>query len=174
MTQPAQSLPDYEILGFSYGVGTESELTILCYGIRFYITISADNFGNSKIANEYLNLLKKLKCEGSIQDDENDPMETLCFWIALTCNSQMRLFASASEIPRRQPRTLYDWFNPKTIVLIPKVVNDNTMLVDSSIPSQQLLEQLTPRVRMPPSYYTGELKIPAVQTSQILLQQNKA
>lgn len=62
MTQPVQSLPDYEILGFSYGAGTESELTILCYGIRFYIMVHADNFGKSRIANEYLNLLNKLKC----------------------------------------------------------------------------------------------------------------
>lgn len=102
-------------------------------------------------------------------------MEELCFWMALTCNSQMRLSASTSKIQSRQPRTLYDWFNPETIVLIPKVVNDNdnTLLVDSSTPSQQLLQQLTPRVRIPPSVDIGGLKIPIVQSSQILLQQNK-
>lgn len=140
--------------------------------LRFYIMVSADNLGNSSIASDYINLLEKLKCEASIQEADDDPMEELCFWIALTCNSQMRLLASASSTQGRQLRTLHDWFNPETLVLTPKVIN-NALHVGSSAPTQQLLRQLTPRVRMPSSYYTGELKIPAVRASEVLLLQDK-
>ncbi|KAE8146331.1 hypothetical protein BDV25DRAFT_143807 [Aspergillus avenaceus] len=147
MAQPVQpsteALPPYDIVDFCYGVGTDTELTILCYGKRFHITVSADNLqGDPHIANEYLSLLQKLDSGEPFEQskDEGDPMEELCFWIAFCCNPHMRVLASKQQ----EVRTLYDWFHPDTLVLTPKVI-DGTLHVHSSIPDQQLLQQLTPK-----------------------------
>ncbi|EHA23284.1 hypothetical protein ASPNIDRAFT_37297 [Aspergillus niger ATCC 1015] len=93
MTQPLhlpsrEALPPYDILNFWYGAGTDTELTIFCYGKRFKITVSADNIqGDPDVESEYLSLLRKLDSDELFEqeDDKGDPMEQLCFWIAFKC-----------------------------------------------------------------------------------------
>lgn len=171
MAQPVdppatESLPPYEILHFMYGVGTYAELTILCYGKRFHITISAENLqGDPNVEGEYLSLLRKLDSDEPFEqnDDVGDPMEELCFWIAFKCNSEMRVLGS-----ERQPQlhTLYDWFYPDTLVLTPKII-DGRLNVQSSTPSQQFLQELTPNVELPSSI--ADFGIPVVPPSKVLL-----
>lgn len=75
-------------------------------------------------------------------------MEDLCFWIAFTCNSQMRLLASGIE--KRQMRTLYDWFNPEILALDLEAIV-GALHVQSSTPGQELLRGMTSRVSLPQS-----------------------
>ncbi|PYI08582.1 hypothetical protein BO78DRAFT_440508, partial [Aspergillus sclerotiicarbonarius CBS 121057] len=89
-----KQLPAHDILEFFRGAGTDTELTILCYGLRFHITVSAKNFQNdSETTAQYLALLRKLDSEdyaGEESDEasvEGDPMENICFWIAFKCQS---------------------------------------------------------------------------------------
>ncbi|RAL11203.1 uncharacterized protein BO97DRAFT_347904 [Aspergillus homomorphus CBS 101889] len=167
-----ETLPSYEIVNFSYGAGTEAELTILCYGKRFHITVSANNLkGDSNATKEYLSLLEKLNSGEPHDriDDEGDPMEELCFWIAFRCNPHMR--ALTSKRPQRM-QTLHDWFHPDTLVLTPKDAPDGILHVYSSTPSPQLLQELTPSVELSGSIVKHG--IPVVPPSKILLPQNTA
>ncbi|RAH60589.1 hypothetical protein BO85DRAFT_467080 [Aspergillus piperis CBS 112811] len=176
MAQPGdplatESLPPYEILHFMYGVGTYAELTILCYGKRFHIKISAENLqGDPNVESEYLSLLRKLDSDEPFEqnDDVGDPMEELSFWIAFKCNSEMRVLGS-----ERQPQlhTLYDWFYPDTLILTPKII-DGRLNVQSSTPSQQFLQELTPNVELPSSI--ADFGIPVVPPSKVLLPHDTA
>ncbi|PYH70391.1 uncharacterized protein BO88DRAFT_480717 [Aspergillus vadensis CBS 113365] len=148
--QSREALPPYDILGFWYGAGTASELTIYCYGKRFNITVSAESLqGDLNTASEYLSLLQKLDSDEPFEqeDDKGDPMEELCFWIAFECNSQMKVLGS-----EQQPRfhTLYDWLD-----------------VQSSTPTQQFLQELTPHVELPCPI--ADFGIPVVSPLHILL-----
>ncbi|GLB03916.1 hypothetical protein AtubIFM57258_009631 [Aspergillus tubingensis] len=161
-----EALPPYDILGFWYGAGTASELTIYCYGKRFNITVSAENLqGDLNIESEYLSLLHKLDSDEPFEqeDDKGDPMEELCFWIAFKCNSQMRPLGSEQK-PRFH--TLYDWFYPDTLILTPKII-DGRLNVQTSTPTQQFLQDLTPHVELPCSI--ADFGIPVVSPSHILL-----
>jgi hypothetical protein len=42
-TPDMDTMPNYEIVKFQCGVSTHSELTILCYGKRFNIQVSAED-----------------------------------------------------------------------------------------------------------------------------------
>ncbi|PYI27749.1 hypothetical protein BP00DRAFT_404316 [Aspergillus indologenus CBS 114.80] len=102
-----EELPEYDILEFFRGAETDTELMILCYGLRFHITVSAKNFRNDpETTAQYLTLLRKLDSEdyaGEESDEENvegDPMENICFWIASKCNSAMKLSSSGEQKPR--------------------------------------------------------------------------
>ncbi|GKZ29643.1 hypothetical protein AbraIFM66950_005924, partial [Aspergillus brasiliensis] len=173
MAQSAQSpateaLPPYDILDFFYGISTEAELTILCYGRRFHIPVSAENLqGDPNLESEYLSLLRKLDSDEPFEQDEDlgDPMEELCFWIAFKCNSEMRVLAS-----ERQPQlhTLYDWLYLDTLILTPKVI-DGKLNVQSNTPSQQFLQEMIPNVELLPSI--ADIGIPVVSPSKVLLPQ---
>ncbi|GCB18218.1 cAMP-dependent protein kinase type 3 [Aspergillus awamori] len=176
MTQPlhlpsTEALPPYDILNFWYGAGTDTELTIFCYGKRFNITVSADNLqGDPDVESEYLSLLRKLDSDELFEqeDDKGDPMEQLCFWIAFKCNSQMRALGSKQQ---PQLHTLYDWFYPETIILTPMII-DGRLQVHSSTPSQQLLQDMLPSVELTCSI--ADFKIPVVTSSKVFLPQDMA
>lgn len=153
------ALPEYEIVNFQCGVTTDSELTILCYGKRFHIYVSADNLhGNTQIEQEYLRKLRRLETEDGLssikynedqkavveeldagsakEPDCGDAMEELCFWIAFKCNPYMRALRSD---PEPVPRTVKDWLNPETVVLTLKVNQEGNLDVPFSPASDELI-----------------------------------
>ncbi|RAL06622.1 uncharacterized protein BO97DRAFT_409534 [Aspergillus homomorphus CBS 101889] len=168
-----EELPEYDILEFFRGAETDTELMILCYGLRFHITVSAKNFRNdSETTAQYLALLRKLDSEdyaGEESDEENDegdPMENICFWIAFKCNSVMKLLSSEEQKPR--VRTLHDWFNMQTFDLVPKAV-DGKFYVESSS-SQQPIGQFAPKANLSPPIQ--KLEIPYIEASTVKILQD--
>jgi hypothetical protein len=73
------ALPEYQIVNFQCGVTTESELTILCYGKRFHLHVSAEKLhGNPQLEKEYLRKLRKLETEdGLVPIEYNDYQKAL-------------------------------------------------------------------------------------------------
>ncbi|KAL5338753.1 hypothetical protein BJX70DRAFT_185756 [Aspergillus crustosus] len=132
------SIPRYAIFHTVHGVGSDCVLTILCYGTRFRIFLWAKNFaGKSRLANEYLRLINKLNFEsfycleieerercgesGGVQ--QGDPMDELCLWIVCACNSHMHSLAPFSNAQSHPLRTLQDYYDLPTLVLVPAIVN---------------------------------------------------
>lgn len=167
------SISDYEIVNFQCGVTTTAELTILCYGKRFHIQISAENLhGNLQLEKEYLKRLRKLEIddgmmpilynewqkalieetsEGPEEDsceneDIGDAMGNLCFWIAMKCNPYMLSLGSSSDV---KPSTVEDWFYPETLVLTPKVDGKGNLDVLSSPADDALIAHLITTVSLP-------------------------
>lgn len=169
MSQPAQaqsteSLSQDDILDFGYGVGSESYLIILCYSKRFYITVSGENLqGDPRATDIYLALLWKFDSDEPVEETIDvsegeyygDPMEELCFWIGLVCNTVMRELASKSQ-PQRfiNPD---DWFYPETWPLYQK-----ESIEDCMIASQKSLKDIIPKVQLSPSITS----IPIIQPQQ--------
>ncbi|PWY93935.1 hypothetical protein BO94DRAFT_509921 [Aspergillus sclerotioniger CBS 115572] len=110
MAQPlnTEELPPYDILDFSHGTNTTTSLTILCYGLRFHITVSTTNIQDDPQATEqYLSLLQKLDSEDYAEEENDkesteggDPMENICFWIAIKCHPA---YLSAAVLALRIP-----------------------------------------------------------------------
>ncbi|KAI9374689.1 hypothetical protein BJX61DRAFT_550919 [Aspergillus egyptiacus] len=149
-----EELPAYDILEFSRGAGTDTELTIL-------------NFQNDpETIAQYLALLRNLDSEdhaGEESDEESsvegDPMENVCFWIAFKCNSRN---------PR--VRTLHGWFNIPTWDLVPKALNGEFFSVESSL-NPQPIEQFAPKAHLSPAIL--KLEVPSVEASRVELLQHE-
>ncbi|OGM42550.1 hypothetical protein ABOM_007921 [Aspergillus bombycis] len=160
-----EELPLYDILEFFRGDGTDTELTIQCYGLRYHITVSAEDIQDDlETTKEYLSLLRKLDSEdrvdGESEDEEDDPMENVCFWIAFKCNSAMRnLSLQESNAP---VQTLYDWFNIKTLALCLKALDGKL-----GVRSSSYQPQLAPKTKL--SSIVSDLNIPSVEASKVIL-----
>jgi tRNA A-37 threonylcarbamoyl transferase component Bud32 len=189
------ALPDYEIVNFQCGVTTDSELTILCYGKRFHIHVSAEDLHrNPHLEKEYLGKLRKLEIEDGLRpigysddqktlveelddgdaeeqddDDDDEPvgdaMEETCFWIAFKCNPYMRALRSD---PEPVPRTVEDWFYPETLVLTLQVDKEGNLDVSSSPASDDLIADLISHVRLPAEMLENPL-FPLVHPSKVFL-----
>lgn len=74
-----ESVLDYKIVRFYCGATTHSELTILYYGKRFHIEISAEDLhGNLQWEREYLERLRRLEIQdGMMSIQYNDWQKTL-------------------------------------------------------------------------------------------------
>ncbi|QKX58174.1 uncharacterized protein TRUGW13939_05295 [Talaromyces rugulosus] len=167
------SISDYEIVNFQCGVTTNAELTILCYGKRFHIQISAESLhGNLQLEKEYLKLeiddrmvpinynqwqkalIEEMEDQSAEEPEEGscdneimgDAMEDICFWIAMKCNPYMRSLGSNSDL---NPSTVEDWFYPETLVLNPKVDGKGNLVVLPSPAGDELVAHLITSLPLP-------------------------
>ncbi|KUL86404.1 hypothetical protein ZTR_08147 [Talaromyces verruculosus] len=193
-TPSKDSLPDYEIVKFQCGVSTRSELTILCYGKRFHIPISAEDLHASpQLEKGYLERLRRLEIQdemlpiqyndwqktlieeidqqekdgGDDGDDEmiGDAMEEMCFWIASKCNPSMKALGSDTDL---QPVTVEQWLYHETLVLTPKIDERGILSFGSAAASDKLISDLVASVRLPQDLIQ-KLQIPLLQPSKISL-----
>lgn len=162
----SDTLPDYDIVEFSWGSfdGT-AELTIRCYGKQFHIQVSQKNLDDSsEMKCNFQQLLRRLDNPTCLEgDDDTDPMEDLCFWIAYNCNSRMRDLASPYP---SQIHTLKDWLSLETVVLT-MTMKDGHMATVASPPGPSLMANLTHQMELPVSFQS--LSIPTLDSSMITL-----
>ncbi|CAI7572266.1 unnamed protein product [Penicillium bialowiezense] len=162
----SDTLPDYDIVEFSWGSfdGT-AELTIRCYGKQFHIQVSQKNLDDSsEMKCNFQQLLRRLDNPTCLEgDDDTDPMEDLCFWIAYNCNSRMRDLASPYP---SQIHTLKDWLSLETVVLT-MTMKDGHMATVASPPDPSLMANLTHQMELPVSFQS--LSIPTLDSSMITL-----
>ncbi|KAF3390845.1 hypothetical protein DPV78_011200 [Talaromyces pinophilus] len=196
-----ESMPDYEVVRFYCGVTTHSELTILCYGKRFHIEISAEDLqGNIQLGRGYLEKLRRLEIEdGMMSIQYNDWQKTLIQEIdhpeiqkeddtdddddEMVGNAMEEIcFWIASKCNPSmkalgsdtdlQPITVKQWLYPETFVLTPKVDERGILSVGSAAASDGLISDLISSVRLQQDLLQ-KLQVPLLQPSKIFLFRDK-
>jgi hypothetical protein len=101
-TMEEEAPPFHAVTSIDFGVTTESSLTVMCNGARFYITISLENLqgdfnatsqaDNSSLENQYLQLLDGLQ---DPEDSTGSNVELFEDWVLKPCIPHFKKLASA-------------------------------------------------------------------------------
>lgn len=189
-------MPKYEIVEFFCGVSTRSELTLLCYGKRFHIRISAEDIhGSAELEKEYLRRLRRLEIEDEMMpiryndwqksviqridnqglanvgsgdgEDELDGDAMEDLSFWIALKCNPFMRALGSETDS-QPVTVEQWLYPETLVLTAKTDGNGDLSVESSPADDELISTLISSVRLPQGLLQ-KLQIPLIHPSEIFL-----